>query len=641
MLFNLPLMFGYLNCVRKENIFASKNTVAGNPMTMASSKIVSGVCSVITRCHPQVTMEECGTGVMGTSGFNMPLGLPPNYSTLTSIIEAENSGTLVNNSTLSDGCYQQITASSCSEAVAKSAYNPTSTQPFSGAVNLVLGQSCGGSLTPIAKYTCNSKVFLTNSTSPPLAPAVATPDMTYSVTPNLPAGLLMDSKSGLISGTPTVVTPSTTYTVTATGPSGTVTNTLKIQTADGYLVNDLGDAANTGGTVCSTANGTCTLRAAINAALNSPTAKVISVPAGTIQLTSQLPLSISKGLEIHGDCQARTVLDGMQKTRVIEITAGPTTLSHLTIQNGSTTNDSGAGISIDAGTTTFTTTLRNLVVQNNVNTIGTSGMAIGGGIGVHAKDSTSQAIVNLSDSTIAHNTNTGGNGGGIGLWFNTHANITNCTISDNKASGYGGGLSSHSGSLNVSQSLFTTNSSAGEGGGLFIDQYAGENSTVSNVTFFANTADSGGAIYVGGMSMTINNSTFAENHSTSPWYGGALAGMAVGIAVKNSVFSSNFSNGILAHCKGTGNLPVTSDGSNLSDADSSDCHLSAAGDLPGQIVKLGTLQDNGGASKTMALLADSPGVDAANPSTCAAEDQRGVARLADGKCDMGAFETQP
>lgn len=59
---------------------------------------------------------------------------------------------------------------------------------------------------------------------------------------------------------------------------------------------------------------------------------------------------------------------------------------------------------------------------------------------------------------------------------------------------------------------------------------------------------------------------------------------------------------------------------------------------------LGPLADNGGPTRTHALLAGSPAVDAANDANCEAFDQRGFTRPADGdgdgtaNCDMGAFE---
>jgi len=57
---------------------------------------------------------------------------------------------------------------------------------------------------------------------------------------------------------------------------------------------------------------------------------------------------------------------------------------------------------------------------------------------------------------------------------------------------------------------------------------------------------------------------------------------------------------------------------------------------------LGSLADNGGPTRTRALLAGSPAIDAGNSTICADPlidnlDQRGIARPADA-CVLGAFE---
>ena len=50
----------------------------------------------------------------------------------------------------------------------------------------------------------------------------------YSVSPTLPAGLSLDTSSGVISGTPTAVTSSATYTITATNTGGSTSTTVDI-----------------------------------------------------------------------------------------------------------------------------------------------------------------------------------------------------------------------------------------------------------------------------------------------------------------------------------------------------------------------------------------------------------------------------
>ena len=54
--------------------------------------------------------------------------------------------------------------------------------------------------------------------------------------------------------------------------------------------------------------------------------------------------------------------------------------------------------------------------------------------------------------------------------------------------------------------------------------------------------------------------------------------------------------------------------------------------------RIGALADNGGPTRTRALLAGSPAIDAASATDCPATDQRGVARPQGAGCDMGSFE---
>jgi hypothetical protein len=58
---------------------------------------------------------------------------------------------------------------------------------------------------------------------------------------------------------------------------------------------------------------------------------------------------------------------------------------------------------------------------------------------------------------------------------------------------------------------------------------------------------------------------------------------------------------------------------------------------------LGPLQDNGGPTLTHALLAGSPAIDAGDPNYTGPPftDQRGFARVYNGRIDIGAFEFQP
>lgn len=83
--------------------------------------------------------------------------------------------------------------------------------------------------TPITyKYERETNVFLNNIPIRNQTPAVTGTILSYSVTPSLPAGLVLNSTTGIIAGTPTSQTPEVNYTFTATGGNN-VTQTFQMK----------------------------------------------------------------------------------------------------------------------------------------------------------------------------------------------------------------------------------------------------------------------------------------------------------------------------------------------------------------------------------------------------------------------------
>lgn len=87
---------------------------------------------------------------------------------------------------------------------------------------------------------------------------------------------------------------------------------------------------------------------------------------------------------------------------------------------------------------------------------------------------------------------------------------------------------------------------------------------------------------------------------------------------------------------------MVSGGHNLSD--DSTCNLNGTGDMADTLAQIQALGANGGPTETMALLMNTPAVDAGDNTKCPNTDQRGSLRPADGnaggrmQCDIGAFE---
>ena len=99
------------------------------------------------------------------------------------------------------------------------------------------------------RYPAAANVFIANVSNVYLAPTVAGNVSSYSITPALPAGLSLNTNTGIISGLPTAASAATAYTVTATGgnPSGTASFQVSIQVTNNYFNNAYSNV-NFGGT---------------------------------------------------------------------------------------------------------------------------------------------------------------------------------------------------------------------------------------------------------------------------------------------------------------------------------------------------------------------------------------------------------
>ncbi|MGZ6398785.1 MAG: choice-of-anchor Q domain-containing protein [Bdellovibrio sp.] len=592
------LPFTYNACTMKLSniVFKSQGTEITNPLSSSSNKMALALCAVIQRCHQEVKFNDCYAGVMNTQGFNGPLKLSANLSTLTNISKAEQSGLLVGNNSSGNTCTNAIDNLSCDDTRVVTAYNSSANEPFSGATNMVNGEACGGVFASVAQYTCSSKVFVRGVANPADTPVTAVSGMTYTVSPPLPSGLTIDSNSGAISGTPTAVVPTASYTITATSAQGTITSTVNIETADGFLVNDLGDAddANIGDGICSTSSGVCTLRAALAEANSSSiTSPDIVMPSGTVLLNSAL--TINKSVNLYGGCSAATVLDGQGATTLFNVAQANVqiTMRDFKLQNGN-------GSSISAG-----------AIKNGYN---------------------DGDIFKGSHLTFFNNKSAGAGNGGVSTWYGpaSQFNCDDCVFDSNSSSDQAGALLFFDQNNTFNRCLFTNNT--GITGA--VSDNSDQGSTFINSTFFANTGNGGaGTVWVNaaGANTYFVNATFVNN-VTNGGYGGAVDGGGT-IHLTNSILLNN------SGANGDCDRPTVSHGGNLSTATASRCALNQPTDIIGTAI-LGPLQNNGGYSSTLALLPGSPGIDQGLGDTCPAVDQRGLSRPAKNSCDTGAFEAQ-
>ena len=92
-----------------------------------------------------------------------------------------------------------------------------------------LFSGCGHNGTPAPcaiSYANSSAAFVRGVPITPDAPSGGAGATSYSVSPALPTGLILNSGTGILSGTPTAVAAQASYTVTATGSGGSITTTL-------------------------------------------------------------------------------------------------------------------------------------------------------------------------------------------------------------------------------------------------------------------------------------------------------------------------------------------------------------------------------------------------------------------------------
>jgi hypothetical protein len=256
--------------------------------------------------------------------------------------------------------------------------------------------------------------------------------------------------------------------------------------------------------------------------------------------------------------------------------------------------------------------------------------------------------------------------------------LVNSTVSGNHASeGFGGGVF-NMGDLQLRDSTISENDAFADGGISNSHELWVTSSTISNNT----SVTGGGGIGNSWIMRRLTNSTVSGNR-VSEGSGGGIFNTGY-VHLRNSTVSGNSGGGIssanpnltgnpiqLTHTIVAGNLdhnfgpedcvnkgrPVASLGHNLVGAGAG-CPSDGPDDQtvdPATVFTdvLGPLQDNGGLTRTHALLADSPAIDAGK-AVCAdptdpygaplTTDQRSAPRPVDGEgdgnvnCDIGAFE---
>lgn len=412
-----------------------------------------------------------------------------------------------------------------------------------------------------------------------------------------------------------------------------------------FTVNSTADAvdANPGDGICETGagNGICTLRAAIQEANAFPGDDTLVLPAGIYVLSipgvdedgsATGDLDISSNLTITGAGAATTIIDGGGLDRVFQIDLlFPSGDIAVTIQ----------GVTIRNGDTTLST------IKN------------GGGIVVFDNGSGNSTILTLDGGVVSGNT--GGTGGGIATTGSASLHINDSTVSGNSAVVDNAGGIDNSGTLVMTRTSVTGNTAAIHAGGLFNNGgvFNNTSATITDSLFSGNTATagSGGGIIQQGLAVLVN--TTISGNTGDGIYNTAANDVNVhltnttitgntGFAITNSrtatLVNTILSGNAAGECNDFGGSFV-SEGHNLF-GDAS-CTFAAGTDLTSTDPLLGPLRDNGGPTRTHALAAGSPAIDAGDNTPCPSLDARGVTRPLDGDgngaavCDIGAVERVP
>lgn len=131
-------------------------------------------------------------------------------------------------------------------------------------------------------------------------------------------------------------------------------------------------------------------------------------------------------------------------------------------------------------------------------------------------------------------------GGALYLYGDTHANIANCTFTDNRAES-GGAISVGASSVTILNCTFDNNIAEDRGGA--IDNGGGTTLIIQGSTFTRNTAQYGGALFTSYSYAANGNGTFLLSSTfdgnTATYIGGAVDDNYAYLGVTNCVFSGN------------------------------------------------------------------------------------------------------
>lgn len=275
----------------------------------------------------------------------------------------------------------------------------------------------------------------------------------------------------------------------------------------------------------------------------------------------------------------------------------------------------------------------NLTLTNCVIT-GNTATSFGGGGVAQLGDGVLTAV----DCAFTDNTASGTGGAFETFGYKSKTTLTRCTISGNTAFQGAGGYARYE--LIAEGCAVFGNTTTTDVGGGFLVRYGP--ATIRNSTISGNTAKNfGGGVALGfdfAGTLLVENSTIVNNAAQTSQGGGIIRlGNVATISIASSIVSGN-SPPQFPDIRSNGTVNV-----NFSAVGDPNGFVPTGGNnLPfGTNLKLGALQLNGGPTPTHALLVGSPAVDAGSNPAGLTTDQRGTvyARTVNPGTDIGAYET--
>ncbi len=401
-------------------------------------------------------------------------------------------------------------------------------------------------------------------------------------------------------------------------------------------------------TSCADDGSAGTLRSVLASAADGDTLDLSALACSTITLTQGAVTTALDNVTIQGPGRAALTIDAAHLDRAIVLSgAGTLSIYDVTIANGYLPGDYNGGCVRSYGNMSL---VRTTVTGCEIVAVG---YAAGGGAAARAN-------LTLLDSTVSGNSVSSTSnyygylyGGGVNAVGTM--TITSSTISGNTqhflgdvtpySIAYGAGVASRA-TTTITASTIEGNAGSTYGGGVFFTA-SGDGFIrleILRSTISGNAASlGGGGIGVGGMfparlaSFVLHGSTVAENRTDG--VGGGIRFRDYTLAdMQSSIVASNTA-AISPDLHEVARISIYG-ADNLID------QVEPGTELPADTLHgdplLEPLADNGGPTRTHALAAGSPAIDAGNNYFDDPNDQRGdgYVRVADGRADIGAFEVQ-